>query len=276
MSAVKPQNLLLNGLGVWPAFMIALRRLFWSKFMWSNVILPGLPPLICLLIVINARNFSMQQVHEIYEGLLRIAYLHFVIFFLANLFGFAVVRQESEDQTLHYLLLQPIPRWALFIGRFMAYLALVSIFCVGSLWLSYGILAAGLLDFKAVVTDLIADGRLLILVKESGVLVLGLAVYGAIAMLAGSFFKTAIYAIFLLAWESALQYVPQVLKEWTVLHYLHSLLPERPQEMRNLFEMLGSPASPFWAVTIVLIVTAVAMSAALLIFNGRECQYTDS
>jgi ABC-type transport system involved in multi-copper enzyme maturation permease subunit len=276
MPSLKSQNPLAHGSGLWPAFTIALRRLFWSKFMWSNVILPGLPPLICLLIVINARNTTINNVHEIYEGLLRTAYLHFVIFFLANIFGFAVVRQETEDQTLHYLLLQPTPRWALFVGRFLAYLVLVSLCCVASLWLTYGILAAGTMDSKAIVADLFAHGRFVILLKESGVLVLGLAVYGAIAMLAGSFFKTAIYAIFLLAWESALQFIPQVLKEWTVLHYLHSLLPEQPQKMDRLFEILGAHATPFWSIAIVLGVTAVAMGLAMAVFHGRECQYADS
>lgn len=266
---------------LYASFTIALRRLMWSKFMIANMIFCAIPLGIATVIAlvgvsVGGRALSMAEVHEIQQQWLRTLYLHFIVFFLANIFGFAVVRQEIEGQTLHYLLLQPARRWALFFGRYLSYILIVSLFCVGSLWLSYLIMMIPLFGLGATVKDLAVSGQFVLLLKESGVLALGLAAYGAIAMLAGSFFKTALYAVLLLAWEWVLPYVPQALKEWTLLYYLQSLLPQKPHEMQSMFELLGDLASPMRAIVIILLITLTALAGAMAVFQQKECQYAEN
>ena len=124
------------------------------------------------------------------------------------------------------------------------------------------------------VKDLVADGRLVILAKESFVMSLGLASYGAIAMLMGCFFKSGLYAIMLLAWESGgLPYLPSTLKYFTVMHYLQSLLPVRLTSQTKLFEMLGDPA-PVWMCLVVLIHAPMVLWAiATAVFYWKEALY---
>jgi ABC-type transport system involved in multi-copper enzyme maturation permease subunit len=261
------------------AFKIALARLFWSRFMLAVLVLGALPVLFCCLLLVatrlHGRTISISDVHDIHENLLHFFDLHFVVFFLANILGFAVVRQEIDGHSLHYLLLQPAPRWAIFTGRFLAFLTLVSVTGLAGLWLGYGILMLTVRDAGAVMRDLLAEGRLWILAKESAVLILAMIAYGSVAMAFGSYFKSAAYAIFLLVWESVIPYLPQALKDWTIFFNLQSLLPDKPRSTVKMFELLGTPAPAWQALAILGGVSVVAFGVALAFFQFRECQYAD-
>ena len=263
-------------LSVWAVFRVSLRRLIRTRLLMANVGLAMFPVMIVILSAIFTSKEAFPQINEFhmfYELSLRTAYLHFIIFFVANIFGFAVMRQDLEDKTLHYLLLQPIGRWAIVLGKLGAYLVLSSILCIASLWLVYLIYGLRFFGPAALVADLFAEGRMVILVKESLVLVLGLLIYGAIAMLMGSFFKSGLYAIILLLWEAGVPYLPSVLKNWTATHYLQSLLPDRSVAVPKMFELLGEPASVAMSLTVLLSVSVLMMAIATAIFYFKECNY---
>ena len=125
------------------ALGISLRRQVRTRFFWACAGLAALPVGIALLIAFNKHSGGpAEEIHGLYENLLRILYLHFIVFFSANIFGFAAIRQDVEDQTLHYLLLSPARRWALMAGRYVAYLIAISALCIASLWLIYLIMMA--------------------------------------------------------------------------------------------------------------------------------------
>ena len=261
------------------AFALSLKRLVRSQLFLATICLAVFPILITILAVFsNAfREFHEEfktpvQVHLAYEYYLRIFFLHFAVFFIANILGFAVVRQEKDDQTLHYILLQPVPRWVPTLGKLFAYLTLSSAVCIASLWLTYLLLMAPQ-GASGIVRDLFAAGRFVILVKESLVLVLGLLVYGAIAMLMATLFKSGFYALFLLGWESALPYLPSAAKYWTIMHYLQSLLPERLTEQRKLFELLGEPAATWLCLAVIGGVSVVFIALCFVISSFQECLY---
>lgn len=259
-------------------FVLSLRRLIRSKFMVFNVFI-GLVPLwmlICVAIAQKNTDISMGDLHKTLDGVVRVYYLHFLVFFVASIFGFAIVRQEVDDQTLHYLFFQPIRRWTLVAGKVLAYLALSSAVCIASLWLFD--MASMLARFgpRTMVIDYLVDGRLLVLIRDSIVLVLGLLAYGTIAMVMGSFFKSGLYAVFLLGWESSLPYLPSTLKSWTIAHYLHSLLPDPIDSSKRIFEMVGEPAPILISLLVLFFVSAVMMGIAVLIFQFRECLYGEA
>jgi len=261
-------------------FMLSLRRLAGSKFMLVTAILGALPVCITILIVFFHRaEFGAAGIntpgyfHGTFDNIVRIFYLHFIIFFVANIFGFAVVRQEVDDQTLHYLFLQPVRRSFLVLGKLFAYLVLASAVCVTSLWLTYLIWPLFMFGPVGLVSDLFVEGRLLVLLRQSVVLVLGLLTYGAIAMAMGSVFKSGLYALLLLGWESGLPYLPSTLKLWTIAHYLHSLLPEPIQTSRKVFELVGEPASILMSLTVPVFLSAVMIGIAILLFQIKECVY---
>jgi hypothetical protein len=92
----------------------------------------------------------------------------------------------------------------------------------------------------------------------------------------GSLFKSGFYALILLAWEAGLPYLPSTLKLWTVMYYLHSLLPERLTEQRKLFELLGEPASVGVSILVVGFVSLVFIGICMALFQFRECLYKET
>lgn len=258
-------------------FALSMRRFSGSKFMLANLFFAACPIGISLVIVFFSPalrgSSQFSEVHNIYEGLLRLTYLHFIIFFIAFIFGFSVMRQDREDQTLHYLLLQPVDRWMLVAAKFLAYVVLAFGACAASLWITYLILGVPRFGVSQVATDLFQHGRFLTLIKETGVLLIGLVAYGAVALLMSSFFNSALFAMILLAWEAGLPYVPSALKLWSVSHYLHSLLPERIMKQRKLFELLGDPTSWQTSVSVLIVLSATFVILSAIIFQNRECLY---
>jgi len=263
-------------------FLLSLRRLLRSKFLSAIITLGAIPVAIACLIALSGRPMHqqnvgrIQDVHALLEGFLRFLYLHFIVFFGANVLGFAVMRQEYDDQTLHYLFLQPVPRWMLVVGKAVAFVVLASAVCVTSLWVTYLIMTLPRFGLAAVIADLFGKGRFVILAKESLVIALGLLAYGSIAMLMGSLFKSGFYALILLAWESGLPYLPSTLKLWTVMHYLQSLLPERHTDLNRLFALLGEPASVWLSLAVIGGVSGVFIAACAFFYQFRECLYAEA
>ncbi|HPS02027.1 MAG TPA: ABC transporter permease, partial [Candidatus Sumerlaeota bacterium] len=134
-------------------FYLSLRRLLHSKFMLAALLFALIPILISLLTLLNpGANLASAQAQ--YQNFLRYLYLHFAVFFVGNFLGFAVMRQEHDDQTLHFLILQPVSRWTLVVGKLAASLLLASLICIGSLMASYLILTIGAAGPQEVFRDL--------------------------------------------------------------------------------------------------------------------------
>lgn len=258
-------------------FSLSLRRLALAPSLLAHIGIAAVPLFIVAMIYIANLNRhrmpTLQEIHIATEMFLRILYLHFVIFFIANILGSSVMRQDRDEQTLHYFFLQPVRRWMVICGKFVAFLLVAGVICVVSFWTVYLAMALPSIGGRGVAADLFTHGRFGILGRETLVLLLGLLGYGAFAMLMGGFFKSATYSLFLLAWEAGLPYLPSTLKFWTFAHYLQSLLPERMIENKELFELLGEPASVGMSLAVLLGVSALFIGVAIFVFRYRECQY---
>jgi ABC-type transport system involved in multi-copper enzyme maturation permease subunit len=148
-----------QGRSIVEVFLLSLRRLLHSKFMLAALIFALIPILISLLTLVHPRP-SLAAAQTQYQNFLRYLYLHFSVFFVGNFLGFAVMRQEQDDRTLHFLVLQPVSRWTLVVGKLAASLLLASLLCVGSLLTSYLILTIGAAGFQEVFRDLFQGGVL--------------------------------------------------------------------------------------------------------------------
>lgn len=258
---------------------LALRRLGRSKLMFACAFLGALPVfVVCLLVAHRSSDYpaDLAKAHDIFEVWIRTFFLNFIVFFVASLLGFGVVRQERDDRTLHYLFLQPVKRWVLILGKTAAFLTLASAICLTSLWGTYVLMTLGKFGPREAIADLFAGGRFVVLLKESCVLVLGLLAYGSIAILMGSLFKSGLYALFLLGWETALPYLPSSMKMWTMMHYLQSLLPERPVEAAPVFALLGDPAPVWLCILVLLAVPSFFVALCAVLFQWRECLYSET
>jgi hypothetical protein len=161
-------------------------------------------------------------------------------------------------------------------ARLLAFLTLTTLICCLSFWMMYVVFALKEARAMGNAAELFGLARLLVLCRESGVLALGLLIFGSIAMMMTSFNKTALYALVLWGWETALPYLPSTLKEFTATYYLHSLLPEPPDPHNLLFEILGKLATPGVSLATLLTASLLFFLIAGWFFQRRQCLYGET
>jgi ABC-type transport system involved in multi-copper enzyme maturation permease subunit len=152
-----------------------------------------------------------------------------------------------EDKTITYLFTRPIARGAVVIGKYLAYLAATSLVVLPSVMVLY---------FLVVPTG---GGSLAeafpALVKDLGLLGLGLAVYGSLFAWVGSQFKYPLVTglVFAFGWEQGILLIPGYLKRFTIAYYIQGLVPHAmPQDSALSIlqvvsrDALSAPMSLFW------------------------------
>ena len=152
-------------------------------------------------------------------------YLSFSVPLLGVFYGTSLVADEVEDKTITYLFTRPVPRGAVLVGKYLAYLV-----CAGLL-----VLPSVMLVFF-LVTPLLGGGigaGFPDLLKDLALLATGLAVYGALFALVGAVFKRPLLTglVFIFGWEPIVIVVPGYMKRFTVSYYLQGLAPHAmPQD----------------------------------------------
>jgi ABC-type transport system involved in multi-copper enzyme maturation permease subunit len=144
-------------------------------------------------------------------------FLRFIVPVLAVFYGTALMADEIEDRTLTYLFTRPIPRGAVLVGKYLAYIACTVLVVLPAVMLVY-FLVVPFRQVPATFTSLVTDLALL---------ALGLIVYGAIFAFVGAFFKRplVIGLMFTFGWEPTVMVLPGYLKQFTIAYYLQTLVP---------------------------------------------------
>jgi ABC-type Na+ efflux pump permease subunit len=162
----------------------------------------------------------------VYGMMIWLIYVRFLVPVLGLFYGTSLIADEVDDKTLTYLFTRPIQRSAVIIGKYLAYLVctvlllLPSVVIVFFLVVPIGRGATVASMFPTLLTDL-------------GMLVLGLAAYGAVFAFVGARLKRPLVAglLFALGWEPVILIVPGYLKRLTVAYYLQALVRhEMPQD----------------------------------------------
>jgi ABC-type transport system involved in multi-copper enzyme maturation permease subunit len=180
-------------------------------------------------------------------------FVRFSVPVLAVFYGTSLIADEVEDRTITYLFTRPIPRAAVLLGKYLAYLVctvFVVLPAVVMVWLLVvpvgGRLADGFFD----------------LTKDLGVLVAGLAVYGAVFALVGARFKRPLLTglFFVFGWEVLVLALPGSFKRLTVAYYLQGLVPHAmPADsavaiLQTLFREMPGLAESLVSMAIILVV----------------------
>jgi ABC-2 type transport system permease protein len=174
-------------------------------------------------------------------------YLRFIIPVLGVFYGTSLIADEVEDKTITYLFTRPIPRGAVVVGKYLAYLAATVLVVLPSVMILY---------FLVVPTGGGSlAGAFPALVKDLALLGLGLAVYGALFAWVGAQFKYPLVTglVFAFGWEQGIMIVPGYLKRFTIAYYIQALVPHTmPQDdALSLLQVvvrdaLSAPMSLFW------------------------------
>jgi ABC-2 type transport system permease protein len=215
-------------------FELSVGEMLWSRrtiFMALVVCTPVVIALILRLIVFLGAPLMEANVRgggggspvrmtgpAIFGLMVWLFYLRFTVPVLGIFYGTSLIADEVEDKTITYLFTRPIRRGAVLLGKYLAYLACTIFVVLPSVTLVYllvvpmrGSLGASFMD----------------LVKDLGLLALGLAAYGALFAFIGAKFKRPLLIglIFIFGWEQAALAFPGYMKRFTIAYYLQGLVP---------------------------------------------------
>jgi ABC-2 type transport system permease protein len=216
-----------------PSLVTAARRVFelsFGEMLWSRrtifmALVVGGPVLLALIFrVIESLGMPALRVNgarvagsSIFGVMMWMLYIRFIVPVLGVFYGTALMADEVEDKTLTYLFTRPIPRGAVLLGKYLAYLACTSLVVLPSVMLTYFLVvpfAEVGATFRALVLDL-------------AILALGLAVYGAVFAFVGTWLKRPLVVglVFAFGWEQVAMVLPGYLRQFTVAHWLQALVP---------------------------------------------------
>jgi ABC-type transport system involved in multi-copper enzyme maturation permease subunit len=216
-----------------PSLVAAARRVFdlsFGEMLWSRrtifmALVVGGPVILALVFrVIESLGMPALRVNgarvagsSIFGVMMWMLYIRFIVPVLGVFYGTALMADEVEDKTLTYLFTRPIPRGAVLLGKYLAYLACTSLVVLPSVMLTY-FLVVPIAEVGATFRSLVLD---------LAILALGLAVYGAVFAFVGTWLKRPLVVglVFAFGWEQVAMALPGYLRQFTVAHYLQALVP---------------------------------------------------
>jgi ABC-type transport system involved in multi-copper enzyme maturation permease subunit len=255
-------------------FDLSVGEMLWSRRTIFMALVVGAPVAISLILrgldLLGAPVFQIGESRmagpAIFGLMIWVFYLRFTVPVLGVFYGTSLIADEVEDKTITYLFSRPIPRGAVLIGKYLAYLVCTVFVVLPSVMLVYLLIVPmrGSLG-----------GSFIDLVKDLTLLALGLSVYGAVFALIGARFNRPLLVglIFVFGWEQAALAFPGYLKKLTVAYYLQALVPHAmPSEgvmslIQGLFRDTPSlPVSVFW----LLVILAASLYLAAMTVDRKE------
>jgi ABC-2 type transport system permease protein len=206
-------------------FDLSLGEMLWSRRTIFMALVVGGPVILAIVVRVlevfgvPALRLNGQRVAGIgvFGVMIWMLFLRFIIPVLGVFYGTALMADEVEDKTLTYLFTRPIPRGAVLVGKYLAYLACTLLVVLPSVMVVYFLLVK-VSEIPSTFNQLLTD---------LGLLGLGLAVYGAVFAFVGAFFKRplVIGLVFAFGWEQVAMVLPGYMKRFTIAYYLQSLVP---------------------------------------------------
>jgi len=228
----------------------------------------SLLPVVLAVLIRMAYTGRSREVMSVFQDILMVYFLQFLIIILALFYGTSVCSEEIEAKTLPYLTTRPLTKGGIIIGKFAAYTSLLALMVSVSLAASYLIMNFRRLDEGATYVALL---------RYAGVLGLGLMAYTAMFTFLGTFLKKSILIglAFGFGWETAIQYFPGSTQRFSVIHYLKSLLPFYSAGKFSILTFRLEPTSPAVSVFILLLITGGFLGLACLFFSLKEYMFED-
>lgn len=223
---------------------------------------------------------DLGEVSIMFAGVFQFFFLRLAVFFGCLGIFMNLFRGEILDRSLHFYLLAPMRREILMVGKFFAGVLATCVIFVTSLLLQ---ILALVWQLGPQVRDqyLNANHGLEHAAIYVGVTVLACVGYGAFFLIAGMLFRNPLVpAAAILIWEAINPFLPNLLKQFSVIYYLKSLcpvdVPVQPGTPALLALLVSNadPISPALAVFGVLTVALLALYVASVQVRRIEINYT--
>ncbi|HXB56837.1 MAG TPA: ABC transporter permease [Vicinamibacteria bacterium] len=246
-------------------FDLALQGMVWTRRSLLMAILLGLPAAVSILyrVVPTAWVPSRLSGPDLYALIAVFYYVRNFLPLAALFYATALIADEVEGKTLPYLLTRPIPRSAILLGKFAAYLTTTLTLTLPATVVTFFLLltARGFAGLGASVPDLFRD---------MGVMILALLAYGALFTLLGVLLRRPVIPglLFLFAWE-LIANLPGYLPRFTITVWLRSLMTHRPAE-EGLAGLFGQTLPAGLCLGVLAALIAGFLGLSLWIFSTRE------
>jgi ABC-type transport system involved in multi-copper enzyme maturation permease subunit len=206
-------------------FELSLGEMLWSRRTIFMALIVGGPVLLAIIVrLLQASGIPALRVNNVRVGgagifgmMIWLVFIRFIVPVLGVFYGTSLIADEVEDKTITYLFTRPIQRGAVLLGKYVAYLVCTTLVVLPSVMIVYFMLVS----FAEVPATFGS------LVKDLGILAVGLAVYGALFALIGTLLKRplVIGLVFAFGWEQAALLMPGYLKRFTIAYYVQALVP---------------------------------------------------
>ncbi|MGH9140396.1 MAG: ABC transporter permease [Vicinamibacterales bacterium] len=244
-------------------FDLSLGQMLWSRrSVFLGVLLGGPVLLAVVLRIVDTLHTSGFRVNgaavggaAVFGMMIWLLFIRFIVPVLGVFYGTSLIADEVEDKTITYLFTRPIPRRAVLLGKYFAYLACTVLLVLPSVMLVFFLIVPiGGGSIGAAFPGLVAD---------LGMLVVGLAAYGAVFALVGTSLKRPLVVglVFAFGWEPAVLLFPGYLKRLTVAYYMQALVThEMPQDSSISVLLQIFREVPSVAVSLITLVVVIAVT----------------
>jgi ABC-type transport system involved in multi-copper enzyme maturation permease subunit len=256
-------------------FDLALGEMLWSRRSVFLALVTGGPVLVALIIrILSVLDVPALRINGVpvagpvsFGLIFWFLYLRFILPILGIFYGTALIADEVDDKTITYLFVRPIPRGAVLLGKYLAYLACTVLIVLPSIVVVFFLVVP--IGSGSIAQSFPA------LVKDLGLVALGLLVYGAVFAFIGAQLKRPLLfgLFFVFGWEFVTLALPGYLKKFTVAYYLQSLAPHTmPQDSAlTMLQAIFRDQPAVWtSVVTLLIITGVFLALAVRAVERRE------
>lgn len=253
---------------------LSLAQMLWSRRSIFLGLIVGGPVLLAIAVRLVASlapsgtlriNGAAVSGGALFGMMIWLLYLRFIVPVLGVFYGTSLIADEVDDKTITYLFTRPIPRGAVLVGKYLAYLVCTVLLVLPSVVLVY---------FLVLPVGSIGES-FPILLEDLGMLAIGLLAYGAVFALAGTCLKRPLLVglAFAFGWEPAVLLFPGYLKRLTVAYYLQALVPHvMPQDsaVSVLMQVFHEAPSVGASIAALVLIGALALWLAVRAVESRE------
>jgi ABC-2 type transport system permease protein len=192
---------------------------------------------------------------------------HALVPLAALLYATGIIQDEVEEQTLTYLLLRPLPRWAIYITKLLATILMTSVLIAVFTMATFAVIA--------LTTNEPATARLLeMALKTAGLLTLAQVGYCGLFGLLGLLMRRSLLVgvAYIVLFEGLLASLDLVARRLTVMYHFRVLVLRwlAPASGKEWSINLATAPDAQSCVLTLLGVGLFLATAAALIFAGRE------
>jgi len=250
---------------------LSLGEMLWSRRTVFLALVVGGPVAIALILrIVEMLDVPAMRVNgvrlegpSIFGLMIWFLFLRFIVPILGVFYGTSLIADEVEDKTITYLFTRPIPRSAVLLGKYLAYLVSTALIVLPSVMLVYFLVVP------------IGGGSIAAafptLLRDLGLLALGLATYGALFAAVGAWLRRPVLIglFFAFGWENFAMAMPGYLKRFTIAFYTQAMVPHAmPQDnlltvLQSVFQDSVSVPASLLALAVLLVVTLALATRAV-------------